>query len=276
MSPVSRGRVSVGYVASLTWGLDAFLALAVVSPLVAALRREWPALGADALVAPGGAELLEFVRDRGAVVAAVALSGALLAFLRAGVAVGVDAWHARALGSDAPPTWLASRMLAVRSLGALAIGLLLGAAVAPAVAIRHTPFPGLTTVGNLVLAATLALPALVLALVAATVERVARGYLASSGAGVFESLGRGIDATRARTPAVRSALVAVVTTPLFGLAAALVARAPFGVGLVLAQTLLFSGAAIRAATFARAVDEGRASRGGEVPVGPLAPVSSAA
>jgi hypothetical protein len=254
---MSRARVSLGYVAAVTWGLDALLALVVVAPVVSSLRSEWPALGAEALVSPGGGELLEFVRDRGHVLGAVGLVGALLALFRAAVAVGVDAWHARRLGSEAPPAWLASRMLAVRGLGALALGLLFAAAGSPAYAIRHTPFPGLTTAGNLALAAVLATPALALALVVAACERVARGYLASPGSGVFEAVGRAIATTRARTPAFRAALVSAVAVPAMGALSTFAARVPFGVGLVLAQALLFAGAAIRAAAFARAVSEGR-------------------
>jgi hypothetical protein len=258
---VRAGRVSLGYVASVTWGLDALLALVVTAPLVSALRSEWPALGADALVAPGGAELLEFVRDRGHVVGAVGLAGAILALFRAAVAVAVDAWHARRLGAEASPAWLASRMLAVRGLGAVALAVLFTAAASPAYAIRHTPFAGLTTAGNLALACALALPALALALVVSAAERVARGYLASPDAGVFEAIGRAIDASRARTPAFRGALSAVAALPVLGAASAAVARAPYGVGLVIAQALLFVGAALRAAAFARAVDEARDAGG---------------
>jgi hypothetical protein len=241
---------TTSFYAGAAWGLDASFALVVSAPVIAALRAEWPHLGAEALVAPGGLELLETFTQRGPVFSAAALVFVLLTLARWAAGLLVDVAHARALGATHTSTSLALRMAAVRVLGAIPTGVLVAAALSPAYAVRESPIASLTTRGNVVLAIALALPSLALALVSMGVERVARALVAHEDKGVgrawrvaFEGLSRG------GSPSVRAASVAVTSSLFLGALAAVVSQVGYGVGFALAQVLLFAASFLRARAF---------------------------
>lgn len=239
--------------AGFAWGLDAFFALVVSAPVVAALRAQWPHLGAEALVAPGGLELIETMAERGAVVSSAALVFALLTLARWCAGLLVDVAHAHALGSRCTASALALRMLAVRVVGAVPTGVLLAAAFAPAYAVREAPIASLGTQANVVLVVALALPSLALAFVAMAVERLARGFVAHESLGIVAAWGRAFDALAGGgSSLLRASLAGVVGALVLSGAAALLASVGYGVGIVGAQALLFAGSYLRARVLANA------------------------
>ncbi len=249
-------RSTPSFFAAASWGLDALLALAVSAPVVAALRAQWPHLGADALLASGGLELFETMRDRGPVFSAALLTFILLALLRWGFSLGLDVWHAQTLGSTRRGFSLVVHQLGVRVAGGVPTGLFLAAACSPLYAIRDVPIASLTTRGNLVLALGLAGPSLVLAVLSMGVERVARGFVSSADEGFNSAWMRATRSILAGdSHAFGASVLAVVATFAFGVLAALVARVGYGAGLVASQTLLFFAAYLRARAFARASRE---------------------
>jgi len=244
------------FFASVSWGLDALLALAVSAPVVAALRAQWPHLGADALLAPGGTELLETLAQKGVVVSSAVLAFFILAVLRWAFALAVDVWHAQALGATRRGQSLVFHMIGVRVVGAIPTGIFLAAAASPAYAIRDVPFGGLSTRGNLMLACAMAVPSLVLAVLAMGVERLARAYVASAGESFNTACLRAAESVRGGlSPTLRGAIVAVVVTLGFGLAAVPIAKLGYGAGVLLSQSLLFVAAVLRAHAFGAAANE---------------------
>jgi hypothetical protein len=244
------------FFASVSWGLDALLALAVSAPVVAALRAQWPHLGADALLAPGGTELLESLAQKGVVFSSAALAFVILAVLRWAFALGVDVWYAQALGATRRGKSLVFHMLGVRAVGAIPTGVFLAAAASPLYAIRDVPFGGLSTRGNIILACGMAIPSLSLAVLAMGAERLARAYVASAGESFNTACLRAAESVRGGlSPTLRGAIVAVLVTLGFGLAAAPVAKLGYGVGVLLSQSLLFVAAWLRAHAFGAAANE---------------------
>jgi hypothetical protein len=242
---------TTSFYAGAAWGLDAFFALVVSAPVIAALRAEWPHLGADALVAPGGLEFLETLAQRGPVLSAAALVFVLLTLARWAAGVLVDVAHARALGSKHTSSSLALRMLAVRVLGAIPTGVLLAAALSPAYAMRETPLASLTTQGNVVLVIVLALPSLALALTSMGVERVVRAVVARDEVGVGRAWLVAVDGlSRGGLASLRVSAIAVVASLGLGALATVAAQVGYGVGIVLSQLLLFAGSSLRARAFA--------------------------
>lgn len=241
------------FYAAAAWGIDALFALVVSAPVVAALRAEWPHLGAEALVAPGGLELLETLGQRGPVFSSAALVFVILALARWTAGLAVDVGHARALGSTATSSSLALRMLAVRVIGAIPTGVLLAAALSPAYAVRESPIAALTTRGNVLLVVALSVPCLGLALVSMGVERVVRAEVAREESSVAAAWLRGFEALQGGgSPVLRRSVVALGAGFVFALSATFASRVGFGVGLLLAQALLFAGSYLRARAFASA------------------------
>lgn len=244
-----RGTTSL--FAGAAWGLDAFFALVVSAPVIATLRAQWPHLGAEALVAPGGLELIETLAQRGSVFSSAALVLVLLTLARWGAGLVVDVAHARALGAVRASTGLALRMAAVRVIGAVPTGMLLVAALSPAYAVREAPIAALTTHGNVILASVLALPSLVLVVLSMSVERVTRALVAHDDMAVARAWLLAIDGLqRGGAGSLRTMVGAVVASFVLGVFAALLAPAGYGIGLVTAQALLFAGSFLRARAFA--------------------------
>ncbi len=239
------------FFAGASWGLDAFFALVVSAPVVASLRAQWPHLGAEALVAPGGLEIIETLAQRGPVFSSAALVFVLLALARWAAGLLVEVAHARALGSALTSARLALRMVGVRVIGAIPTGMLVAAAFSPAYAVREAPIASLGTQGNVLLALGLAVPSLALALVSMGAERLARALVSHEETGVTAAWLRAIEAMqRGGSPALRFAVGAAFGSLALGAIAAFAAKFGYGVGLVLAQALLYAGSYLRACAFA--------------------------
>ena len=248
-------RVSPRFVASVTWGTDSLLALAVTSPVVATVRSEFPHLGASAFVEPGGRELGEFVREQGHSIAAATLVFAVLLVFRTALALGVDAWHAARLGSTLSTGALLRRMALTRLLGLAACSVCVGAAFAPAYALRDVPIARFTTAGNLTFACAMALPSLAAAAFVACGERLARGLVAVSERPLTGAWGSALHAVLSGRSRARTLAIAVVLgTPILGAIATALARLPYGAGIVLGQLVAFGAAWLRAAAFAESVE----------------------
>ncbi len=199
---------------------------------------------------------MEFFRDNRGSVSSALLTFVLLALARWAAGLGLEVCQSLSFGSDRGAPALVLRFLGIRCMGAVPTGLFLAAACAPFYAIRHVPMAFLTTQGNLLAASAMAFPSLLMALLAMALERAARAHSATSEDSIWAAWG--LAATELRgglSPMVRRFTMAILAGFVLGATATYVSHWRYGIGIVLAQTMLFVAAYLRARAFARALQD---------------------